>query len=105
MALQHPFDANHPRCAYPIFGKHFDEQLDISGLPMSTVANACGIAVENVRAYRRGFQRPSPAIMKKLETTMAARLDVSEEREKVELVSIRDDLKRLLNRVETLLAA
>lgn len=78
MAKEKPFDPKHPRCIYPVFGRNFDDALRKSGLTVPELAKKLAIREENVRAYRRGFQHPSSAVMADVERHLSATLDIPE---------------------------
>ncbi len=69
-----PFDTSHPRCIHPVFGKHFDEVMQASGLDAVAIAKAAGISKEVVRGYRRGFYKPTPKTQAKLEAVFGKSL-------------------------------
>ena len=62
-----PFDPGHPRCKFPEFGALFSSVLEETGQRCNDVAASIKVSTEIVRGYRRGFARPSPFTMTKLE--------------------------------------
>ena len=69
-----PFDPNHVRCIHPVFGKHFDTVMQASGLDAVTIAKRAAISKEVVRGYRRGFYKPIPSTLVKLEEVFGVAL-------------------------------
>lgn len=97
-----PFDRNHERCIYPEFGHTFDTAWQASNKSLQEVADEAGIAVENVRGYRRGFQKPRPDMLAKMESILGADLSVEEASKDEELAAITAEMVELSQRMQIL---
>lgn len=73
--LGEPFDPTHPRCRYPAEGARFSELMEAANMRPPEIARATGIAVETIRGYRRGFDKPSTITRRKLEQVLGHSLD------------------------------
>lgn len=76
-----PFDPNHPRCIFPIFGQAVDGAMRTKGFTNTALAAKLSIDHTAVAGYRRGFSRPAdPARVSLMEKLLGITLDLSEPR-------------------------
>lgn len=74
-----PFDLNDPRNIFPVSGKIIDDAMKAKKFNNTSLATALGVDHTVVAGYRRGHGRPGNAArVKKLETLLGVRLDMSE---------------------------